>query len=308
MRDRDKINQAIKEMLTSAAANAPQLTTQQYLEREHNRAIEAAKRREREWAEMRERLTWLCPYCGKVHQPTEQAHPLRDEIVLVRPPDVCDCPKSQQARDLAQREAEAAVQRRHVAALETAPLWLSFDTTWPNDPKARAELERTKNRVRSWYIAARSDGGGLLLSGRYGCGKSHLLRCVVHAFGIQGAQVAFYNEPEILDHLEDNQRKGELTAHCKRAKVLVLDDFGRLEFDKYSGWKGSLLQSFYFRILESRAGDPDYKTLFSTNYLAETLGQRIGEVVLDRVYAVIGDKSNWLGMWSTPSYRRRNFQ
>jgi DNA replication protein DnaC len=300
------IQREIQNLLAAAGANYTPLSLEDEIIRDRRRQAEAAQKRAAERAAQREAAMWQCDFCHVIYPPRKHPHPLKPGEIVLKKVVTCDCQGFQQAQEQARRQAEAARLARHLAFLETEPLFVDFETEWPDTEQARAQLRQAKSKVYDWYRAYPQTGGGLLLAGEYGCGKSDLLRAVVRAFGRQGMAVAFYNEAQILEHVESQERKGEFTRRCGAARILVLDDIGRLDFDPYSGWKQNLLQTFYFQILERRAND-QVGTLFSTNRYAADLEQRIGGAAMDRIFAVVGAPDTWIGMWQVPSRRRRHF-
>ena len=174
---------------------------------------------------------------------------------------------------------------------------------------AKAQLRAAKTKLRDWYLSSKGGGGGLLIAGHFGAGKSHLLKAVSRAFQRQGIKALFYDEYQILERLKE--RSDELVRRCRRAEILVLDDLGRADFDQYTTWKQHDLQAFYFRVLEGRAGQ-GLSTLFSSNRKAAELEKRVGEAVMDRIYDIISDPkqqaANWISLWDVPSHRRRFFE
>lgn len=285
-------------------AAPPTRTIEEELAAEHRRAIAHAQQREADRRAAIERATWLCGFCGKVHEP-KIVEILQDRRI-VQPVEFCDCFESQAERERQAQAEREARQARHLAYLETSELWQRFNPNWPESAKAREQLHQARNKVKSWY-AGQSDAG-LLLAGGYGCGKSHLLRAIVSAYGGQGVSVAFYNEPEILAAIlaRDESSDQEIMRRCKRSKVLVLDDLGSREFNSTSAWARHALQSFYFQILERRA-DEDFFTLFSSNFKLSDLGPIIGDRSHDRLYAILKNRENVVGLWDVPSYRRKDF-
>lgn len=300
-----KIHEAIQGLLATARGDYTPPSLQDEIIRDYRRQVEAAKKREAELATQREAEMWQCDFCHTSYPPRKHAHPLKPGEIVLKKVVTCGCQGFQQAQEQVWRQAEAARLARHLMFLEAEPLFVDFETEWPDTEEARAQLRQAKSKVYDWYRAY-PQTGGLLLAGEYGCGKSDLLRAVFRAFGLQGVNAAFYNEAQILEHLESQERKAEFTRRCGAARILVLDDIGRLNFDPYSGWKQDLLQTFYFQILERRAND-QVGTLFSTNRYAADLAQRIGGAAMDRIYGVVGTPETWTGMWAVPSRRRRHF-
>jgi len=260
----------------------------------------------RRYAAQARDLTWQCMFCGKIHEPTLLDHPLTPGRKTPIKIESCDCDQSIIAAEEARLQVEAVRFQQHADALDYHPEFIKWDPEWPTDEAARGLLRQAKTRIRRWYLETfQGKAEGLALAGAYGVGKSTLLRAVVGAYGARGVKTAFYDEAAILDQLESVEQKEFLLMSCREARVLVLDDIGRLEFDKYSGWKQNLLQSFYFRVLEYRA--QKRPTLFSTNCLMGELEAKLGQAAADRLMGIIGGPGNYVALWDIPSYRRRGF-
>lgn len=306
----EAIQNAIRLLLErrAAEANYAPRPLQEQVALEQRRRLEAAQKRATATQALRASLTWLCPYCGTVYEPLEQPRPFDQGVTLIKI-EHCHCDQARYEREQARRLAELAEARRFAACLDDETWYSAFDPDWPAAEVAQAQLREAKSQVRRWYLSSQAAGGGLLIAGHFGSGKSHLLRAVSRAFQRQGIKGLFYDEYQILDRLKENG--DELARACKQAKILVLDDLGRADFDPYTTWKQHDLQAFYFRVLESRARR-GLSTLFSTNRKAAELEARVGEAVMDRIYAIISDQTrqvvNWISLWDVPSYRRRYFE
>src|SRR5262249_46359243 len=72
----------------------------------------------------------------------------------------------------------------------------------------------------------------LLITGTYGCGKTHLAAAIANECLLHGRPVLFLNAPDLLDHLRAGFAPGADGSYADRfdeirnAPVLVLDDLG----------------------------------------------------------------------------------
>jgi DNA replication protein DnaC len=79
---------------------------------------------------------------------------------------------------------------------------------------------------------ARNPHGWLVLSGNYGCGKTHLAAAIANEVLKMNYEVLFTVVPDILDHLRSTFGPTSEVAYDERfeqirgAKLLVLDDLG----------------------------------------------------------------------------------
>ncbi len=300
------IDAAIVAMLEqqAAAVGAPvQRSLREELELQHAREIRRAKQRDANFQEAYERATWMCAFCQAVHVPNVII--LSQDRRVAVPIESCNCEQAQIERENQARVQQQEELARHLAYLDESPLWQQFSTEWPDKQSAREQLRVAKEKVYQWY--ANRSTAGLMLTGGYGCGKSHIIRAVIHAYGTQGVSVAFYTEPDLVAILTDRGESSlPVRTKCRTSAVLVIDDIGSREFNRSSEWVKHQLEGFYFQILEYRANEGK-ASLFSTNYRFSELEQVVGGRAYDRIHQIIGNRGNVVGLWDVPSYRRRNF-
>lgn len=300
----------VKKLIEDAAAG---YNVRDEVKRQHEIDLARQASRTKTLSEAITEMTWTCKHCGQTHPPvamidpeTNQPYELRGRPVYI-PVRECQC-ETVQAQQEARAKAEFDYAKAtHRAWLENERAWQAYDTEWPAEAEAQARLRVVKQRVFDWYMQPYTDGGasGLLLAGHCGCGKTMLLRAVYRAYGNQGKPVKLVTEPELVSKITDRTLDTYFTTDCKLAKVLILDDLGREEFDQYSGWIQNRLQSFYFTVLEGRAAG--CYTLASTNHRLEELTVKMGGAAIDRLQHSIGSRDNWLTMWDVPSYRIKDF-
>lgn len=116
-------------------------------------------------------------------------------------------------------------------------LALYSDMTFENFDLRERELQgdvRTNLR-RIFYTAkhfAENPQGFLVLSGDYGCGKTHLAAAIANEICKRGGTALFVVVPDLLDHLRATFAPGSTVSYdqrfdeTRRAPVLVLDDLG----------------------------------------------------------------------------------
>ncbi len=101
----------------------------------------------------------------------------------------------------------------------------------------RGELagEEAANLQAAWETAlayAERPEGWLVLTGDYGCGKTHLAAAIANVRRERGDEVLFVTVPDLLDHLRATYSPQSTVSYDKRfeevrrAKFLVLDDLG----------------------------------------------------------------------------------
>jgi DNA replication protein DnaC len=163
-----------------------------------------------------------CPICGDIGYVTVDVpvgHPDFGKAI----PCVC----RQEART--QRRQSALQSMSHVGALT----YLTFDAFIPEpthlSPDKAYNLRRAYETCT--YFAQDPDGW-LLLTGTYGCGKTHLAGAIANARLAEGKSAVFMVVPDLLDHLratfspQSATSYDELFEQLRTAPLLILDDLG----------------------------------------------------------------------------------
>ncbi len=163
-----------------------------------------------------------CPICGGlgfVVPDVPVGHPDFGRAVP------CRC----QADDLARRRQAALTRVSNLSSLDR----MTFDNFYPDGVGLP---EDKKFNLRRAYEAsldfAEQPEGWLLLSGAYGCGKTHLAAAIAHAAIQRGQPALFVVVPDLLDHLRATFGPASETSFDQRFEavrqtpLLILDDFG----------------------------------------------------------------------------------
>ncbi len=115
-------------------------------------------------------------------------------------------------------------------------------------PDERANLKRAFDTCQQY---ARFPRGWLVLTGEYGCGKTHLAAAIANACVAMGEPALFVVVPDLLDHLRATFNPSSQVRFDKRfeevrtAPLLVLDDLGT---ESASPWaQEKLYQLFNYR-------------------------------------------------------------
>jgi len=126
--------------------------------------------------------------------------------------------------------------------------------------------------VRS-YVDTYDGTKGLILTGKYGTGKTGLLVAALREFASVGIRsFRFTTGPDLFDMLRQGYDKGDAAERLHRiqaTRLLVIDDLGA---EKPSEWTHERV----FSIVNHRY-ENQLPTWVSTNCDMETLSQRIGE-------------------------------
>jgi DNA replication protein DnaC len=96
-------------------------------------------------------------------------------------------------------------------------------------PEERANLEKAFNLAQEF---AEHPRGWLVLSGTYGCGKTHLAASIGNYQASKGQPPLFVVVPDLLDHLRSTFSPNSTTSYdeifeeVRSARLLILDDLG----------------------------------------------------------------------------------
>jgi DNA replication protein DnaC len=163
-----------------------------------------------------------CPICEGVGY-------LRTDLPIDHPDfgklELCSCRQGQ---------VEQAIRQRLYAMSNLDELHhLTFENFLPRgriglSPIQADSLEEAYNHA---YRFAQTLEGWLVLKGTYGCGKTHLAAAIANFAVSLGVPTLFLTIPDLLDSLRFSYQNPEVAfeerfEEIRRAKLLVLDDFG----------------------------------------------------------------------------------
>lgn len=136
-----------------------------------------------------------------------------------------------------------------------------------------AQGQSLKNAYETCLYFAQDPEGWLLLTGTYGCGKTHLAAAIANMLLAAGKTVIFQTVPDLLDHLRSTFGPNseisydEFFEQVQTAAILILDDFGA---HSSSQWANEKL----FQILNYRY-NTGLPTVITTNLRLDTLEPRL---------------------------------
>lgn len=142
--------------------------------------------------------------------------------------------------------------------------------------------EKAHNLRRAYETClryAQDPDGWLLLTGTYGCGKTHLAASIANARLAMGEPVLFMVVPDLLDHLrsafnpQSELRYDELFEQLRTTPLLILDDLGA---QSSTAWA----QEKLFQLLNHRY-NAHLATVITTNQRLEDLEPRLRSRFLD---------------------------
>jgi DNA replication protein DnaC len=211
-----------------------------------------------------------CPIChgiGYVRYDVPEDHPQFGKAVD------CECRRSQ-------AEIERQVFLRRLGGLDTLGD-KTLETFSPDgiglQDKDRANLRRAYERAAAY---AGQPEGWLVLTGGYGCGKTHLAAAIANATIAAGNRALFITVPDLLDHLRSSYAPGDAEEEfggrfddIRNTPLLVLDDLGT---ESPTPWAIEKL----YQLLNHRY-NAHLPTVITTNHSLEDLELRLRSRLFD---------------------------
>ncbi|MCJ7667353.1 MAG: ATP-binding protein, partial [Anaerolineae bacterium] len=164
----------------------------------------------------------LCPLCGGLGYLYRDVAPGDPDFGR---PILCQCKE----KELAEKRLQDLRRAGNLGLLSR----MTFESFKPQGyglpPRQRENLKRAYELAKGF---AQDPKGWLVLSGGYGCGKTHLAAAIANYRLGQGEPVLFVVVPDLLDHLRATFSPDSPVAYDERfemvrtAPLLILDDLG----------------------------------------------------------------------------------
>jgi len=148
-------------------------------------------------------------------------------------------------------------------------------------------------------------GGGIILAGGYGCGKTHLAKAIKQ---MRGPNVVMWSEIDLVSALQDtyngNGSSHSIIKSILRAELFIFDDLGA-----YKTQNEEFIQRVYLDLFDARC-DAKRPLLITTNLdeKAGELADRVGGRVYSRIMGALGGDDYYLDLFDVPDYRLRGFR
>ena len=150
------------------------------------------------------------------------------------------------------------------------------------------ELRSLEKALKAAVDFAHKPRGWLVLTGSYGCGKTHLAAAIANALAERGSPPLFIVVPDLLDHLRSTFNPNSSASYDRRfeeirtAPMLVLDDLGTQSMTPWVREK--LYQLFNYRY------NAELPTVITTADTLDEMDARIRSRMLDArlctIYAI----------------------
>jgi len=147
------------------------------------------------------------------------------------------------------------------------------------------QVESLKRALEEGREFAEDPDGWLVLTGPYGCGKTHLAAAIANFRADQGHLPMFVVVPDLMDHLRatfgprSSVSMDRLFEDVKRAHLLVLDDLGTQNMTPWA--KEKLYQLFNYRY------NAELPTVITTPELKDEMDPRLLSRMRDTRLSVI---------------------
>ena len=174
--------------------------------------------------------------------------------------------------------------------------WRAFnDEVHPKLPGALKQIKAWYNRVLD------GTGGGLIIIGSYGCGKTHLARAV---YEYRGPGAYFLTESGFTEAVFSKEiGQARIVKEAERAKLLIYDDLGMFA-TRNMEW----LRSLYYGLFDPRC-DAARPFLVTTNLDDAAPDGQMSELrqwLGGRVYSRVRGAAEVVNLFGVPDYRLRD--
>jgi DNA replication protein DnaC len=156
----------------------------------------------------------------------------------------------------------------------------TFDRFMPEPSWLSRQAQQVLRRAyESCLQFAKQPEGWLVLTGTYGCGKTHLAAAIANQRIDQGQPAIFVVVPDLLDHLRSTfgptseSSYDRLFEQVRETKLLVLDDLGTQSSTPWA-------QEKLFQLLNHRYNG-HLPTVITSNQRLEDMDQRIRSRLMD---------------------------
>ena len=217
-----------------------------------------------------------CEKCGKEIKPV--LIPVIEKAMIP----ACECEYEEYMKQEQEREKRTE-QEKYNRLLKNSGLGKKFEGCSFNNWVNRAGTGRAYNQAFKYAVNIQEnikEGRGLIIFGKPGNGKTHLVAAITNKAIQERYTVIFERVPRLLAKLRNTYNggtvnEGEIVDALIRSDLLILDDAGA---EKCSEWTE---QSLY-TIIDERYTE-ELATIVTTNSDLEELERKIGPRSMDRL-------------------------
>ena len=208
--------------------------------------------------------------------------------------------KSRTQTTKAVRESWQAEDYPREIIITSRDLWDNFNVEISSKLAIAVEI------VSHWYSVFLGEGGGIILAGDCGCGKTHLLRAIAQLYSLNAQ---YWNEVDLIGAIQEtynaNGSEFRLFKQIDRFELLIYDDLGAYRAtDKNIEW----LQGIYYNLFNARCENRrPFMIATNLNDADGSLEGRLGKRVYSRVAGALASSQFYVDMFGVPDYRLKDF-
>jgi DNA replication protein DnaC len=183
--------------------------------------------------------------------------------------------------------------------------WHSFDSD------RHPDLINAVKTIKRWYNERLPQGGALIISGNYGCGKTHLCQAIKDLYSIYAIM---FDEMELFKNIQAGYNgygtsEAAYMKQARRAKLLIYDDLGSYETDNLRWVQGFYRQLFDKRYEEGKGYLITTNLSLKNRYKNEPspFAERVGGRNFSRIMGATELNEYVINLSNVPDYRLRKF-
>lgn len=154
------------------------------------------------------------------------------------------------------------------------------------DPEKRVAIEAVKQFVEEGVVTCPINGrykAGLLISGKFGCGKTGLITPALRAMIERGKSGLWIEMYDFLGAIQQGYEDGDSSAKliaAQKADIILIDDLGDVERVKP---ETDDRRKLIYELINYRH-NYDLPMLITTNCDADKIAQQLGSRTMDRIF------------------------
>lgn len=229
-----------------------------------------------------------CKYCGKELYYRGLVHPFKEKTIMKwLSPKPCECEKSKKASEIAEKKRKEEIEREEIEKVKREKRQKieklfelskmgerfkkrNFSSFIANEQNKQA-YDIAKAFVKN-FDKAEKEGLGIMFTGNYGAGKTHLACSIAIELINKGIPVIYGTAITLLGKIKESYENKDINEWnlldlYSTTDLLIIDDLGK---EKPSEW---VLEKLYY-IINQRYENLK-PVIITTNYDSDTLKNRL---------------------------------